>query len=92
MTNDGQSECTVPNQNTELDISVQGSLGKVCRGYEYSFIVGDNSFRMKNATGTFLVKRSRVVKHARTRQSGPVGLPETVRKCVQMRKGYAFRG
>jgi hypothetical protein len=43
---------------------VQGSLGKVCRGYEYRFIVGDDGLRMKNVTGTFRFKRSRVVKKA----------------------------
>ena len=68
------------NQNTELDIPVQGSLGKVCRGYKYSFIVGDNGLRMKNAPGTFQVKRSRVVKHAWTQRSGPVAHPEMVRE------------
>jgi hypothetical protein len=53
ITTYGQRARTVANQNTELDISVQGSLGKVRRGYEYRFIVGDNGLRMKNAAGTF---------------------------------------
>jgi len=44
----------------------------------YRFIVGDDGLRMKNATGTFRVKRSWVVKNAWTRRSGPVGLPEAV--------------
>jgi hypothetical protein len=76
ITTDSQSECTVPNQNTELDISAQGTFGKVGRVYEFCFIVGDNGLRMKNAISTFVVKRSRVVKQDWARRSGPVSVPE----------------
>ena len=53
VTLNGQSECSVANQNTEFNISVQSGLREIYRCYEYGFVVGNDSFRVENAARTF---------------------------------------
>jgi hypothetical protein len=53
VTADGMYECTLPNQNTDFDVLVQGSLSEIRRRYERRLAVGDNGLRMENAGGSF---------------------------------------
>jgi hypothetical protein len=45
ITADSEGERAV----TELDVSVQGSLGEVRRGHEHHLVVGYDGLRMQNA-------------------------------------------
>ena len=52
MTRHASCECSVTNQQANLDVSVEGSLGEVGGRYKNRLVVRDNRFSMEYAQWT----------------------------------------